>query len=104
MAHFLKELRPELKTILASQDFLRFSHLSNKAYKWKGLEKKKRVTSRGSFKSSELSSRTGTREFDLLDFHLRDQASTSQLGLLRHVLVSRVKVPTRPPPLQSTNL
>ena len=31
MAHFLKGLRSELKTILASQDFLSFSHLSNKA-------------------------------------------------------------------------
>jgi hypothetical protein len=31
MARFLKELRPELNTILASQDFLSFSHLSNKA-------------------------------------------------------------------------
>jgi hypothetical protein len=31
MACFLKGLRPELKTILASQDFLNFSHLSNKA-------------------------------------------------------------------------
>jgi phosphoenolpyruvate carboxylase len=31
MARFLKGLRPELKTILASQDFLGFSHLSNKA-------------------------------------------------------------------------
>jgi hypothetical protein len=31
MARFLKGLRPELKTILASQDFLNFSHLSNKA-------------------------------------------------------------------------
>jgi hypothetical protein len=31
MARFLKGLRPELKTILASQDFLSFSHLSNKA-------------------------------------------------------------------------
>jgi hypothetical protein len=31
MAHFLKGLRPELKTILASQDFLSFSHLFNKA-------------------------------------------------------------------------
>jgi hypothetical protein len=30
MIHFLKGLRPELKTILASQDFLSFSHLSNK--------------------------------------------------------------------------
>jgi hypothetical protein len=31
MARFLKGLRPELKTILASQNFLNFSHLSNKA-------------------------------------------------------------------------
>jgi hypothetical protein len=31
MARFLKGLRPELKTILASQGFLSFSHLSNKA-------------------------------------------------------------------------
>jgi hypothetical protein len=31
MPRFLKGLRPELKTILASQDFLNFSHLSNKA-------------------------------------------------------------------------
>jgi hypothetical protein len=31
IARFLKGLRPELKTILANQDFLSFSHLSNKA-------------------------------------------------------------------------
>jgi hypothetical protein len=31
MARFLKGLRPELKTIIASQDFLSFSHLSIKA-------------------------------------------------------------------------
>jgi hypothetical protein len=31
MARFLKGLRPKLKTILASQDFLNLSHLSNKA-------------------------------------------------------------------------
>jgi hypothetical protein len=31
MVRFLKGLRPELKTILASQDFLNFSHLSKKA-------------------------------------------------------------------------
>jgi hypothetical protein len=31
MAHFLKGLRLELKTILVSQDFLSFSHLWNKA-------------------------------------------------------------------------
>jgi hypothetical protein len=31
MARFLKGLRPELKTILASQDLLSFSHLLDKA-------------------------------------------------------------------------
>jgi hypothetical protein len=31
MAHFLKGLKPELKTILASQDFFSSLHLSNKA-------------------------------------------------------------------------
>jgi hypothetical protein len=31
MAHFSKGLKPELKTVLVSQDFLSFSHLSNKA-------------------------------------------------------------------------
>jgi phosphoenolpyruvate carboxylase len=31
LARFLKGLRPELKTILASQNFLSFSHLSNTA-------------------------------------------------------------------------
>jgi hypothetical protein len=31
MIRFLKGLRPELETILASQDFFSFSHLSNKA-------------------------------------------------------------------------
>jgi hypothetical protein len=31
MARFLKGLRPKLKTILASQEFLSFLHLSNKA-------------------------------------------------------------------------
>jgi hypothetical protein len=31
MACFLKGLRPELKTILVSQDFISFSHVSNKA-------------------------------------------------------------------------
>jgi hypothetical protein len=91
MARFLKGLRPELKTILTSQDFLSFSHLSNKAIQVERAKKKKRVTSRGSFKSSELSSRTCTREFDLLGFLPKDQDPTKQQGLLHHVSVSRVK-------------
>jgi hypothetical protein len=103
MARFLKGLIPELKTILASQDFLSFLHLSNKAYKWKGQGKKKKVTSRGNSKSSELSSKTGTREFDPLGFHPRDQASLDQLDPLRHVSASRVRAPFMPPRLQATN-
>jgi hypothetical protein len=43
MARFLKGLRPELKTILDSQDFLSFSHLSNKAIQVeKGKGRRKR--------------------------------------------------------------
>jgi hypothetical protein len=103
MAHFLKGLRSELKTILACQDFLIFSHLSNKAIQVERARDKKKVTSRGNSMSSELSSKTGTREFDPLGFHPRDQASKSQPDPLRHVSVSRVKAPFRLPPLQATN-
>jgi hypothetical protein len=79
MARFLKGLRPELKTILASQDFLNFSHLSNKAIQVKGQKRKKKGTSRGNSRFSELSSKTVTRELDPLGFHPRDQVSIDQL-------------------------
>jgi hypothetical protein len=42
MARFLKGLRPELKTILANQDFLSSRTSQTKPYKWKGQGKKKR--------------------------------------------------------------
>jgi hypothetical protein len=71
--------------------------------KWRGQGKKKRVTSRGNSKSSKLSSKTSTRELDPLGFHPRDQASIGQLDPLRHVSVSRVRAPFRPPQLQATN-
>jgi hypothetical protein len=103
MARFLKGLRPELKTILASQDFLSFRTSQTKPYKWKGQGKKKKVTSRGNSKSSELSNRNGTRELDPLGFHPRDQASIDQLDPLRHVSASRVRAPFRQPRLQATN-
>jgi hypothetical protein len=60
MARFLKGLRPKLKTILVSQDFFSFSHLSNK-----GIQvEREREEEKGQV--FELSSRTGTRGFDLL--------------------------------------
>jgi hypothetical protein len=90
MARFLKGLRPELKTILASQDFLSFSHLSNKAMQ---VERAK----------EEESSKTGTRRLDHLDFHPRDQTSVDQLDPPRHDSGSRVRVPSMPPLWQATN-
>jgi hypothetical protein len=78
MARFLKGMRPELKNILASQDFLSFSHLSNKAIQVERAREEEKVTLRGSFKFSELSSKTGTREFDLLGFLPKHRASASQ--------------------------
>ncbi len=48
MARFLKGLRPELKTILANQDFLSFSHLSNKAMQVERLSRST-MYPRGSF-------------------------------------------------------
>jgi hypothetical protein len=104
MAHFLKGLRPELKTILASQDFLSFSHLSNKAIQVERAKEEEKVTSRGNSKNSkfsELSSKIGTRELDPSGFHPRDQASIDQLDPLRHVSASRVRAPFRAPSVAS---
>ena len=103
MARFLKGLRPELKTILASQDFLSFSRLSNKAMQVERERRKKKGISKGNSKSSGLNSKTGTRRLDPLDFHPRDQASVDQLDPPRHGSVSRVKAPSMPPQLQATN-
>jgi hypothetical protein len=103
MARFLKGLRPELKTILASQDFLSFSHLSNKAMQVERAKEEEKAISRGNSMSSEHSSKTGTRKLDHLDFHPRDQASLDQLDPLRHGSVSRVRAPFKPPQLQATN-
>jgi hypothetical protein len=79
MARFLKGLIPELKTILASQDFISFSHLSNKAMQVERAKDEEKAISRGNSKSSGLSSKIGTRKLDPLDFRPRDQASVDQL-------------------------
>jgi hypothetical protein len=97
MARFLKGLRLELKTILASQDFLSFSNLPTRPCKWKGQGRKKNAISRGNSKSSELNSKIGTRKLDPLDFHPRDQASVNQLDTPHHGSVSRVRAPFMPP-------
>jgi hypothetical protein len=103
MAHFLKGLRPELKTILASQDFLNFSHLSNKAMQVERQRRKKRGISKGSSRFSGHSSRTGTRRLDHLGFHPRDQTSVDQLDPLRHDSASKVRALSIPPQWQATN-
>jgi hypothetical protein len=106
MARFLKGLRPEVQNSRPSSPakISSASHTSQtKPYKWKEQGKKKKVTSRGNSKSFELSSKTGTRELDPLGFHPRDQASIGQLDPLRHVSVSRVRAPFRPPQSQATN-
>jgi hypothetical protein len=97
MARFLKGLSPELKTILASQDFLSFSHLSNKAMQVERAKEEKKAISRENFKSSGLSSKIGTRKLDPLDFHPRDPASVDQLDPPHLGSVSRVRALSMPP-------
>jgi hypothetical protein len=103
MARFLKGLRPELKTILASQDFLNFSHLSNKAIQVDRAKEEEKGHLKRKSRFSELSSKTVTRKLDPLGFHPGDQASLDQLDPLCHVTVSRVRAPFGPPLLQATN-
>jgi hypothetical protein len=99
MARFLKWLRPSSPAKIPST-----SRTSpTKPSKWKGQKRKKKGTSRGNSRFSELSSKTVTRELDPSGFHPRDQASIDQLDPLRHVTVSRVRAPFRPPQLQATN-
>jgi hypothetical protein len=62
----------------------------------KGQRRKKKGISKGNSKSSGLSSKTGTRKLDPLNFHPRDQASVDQLDPPRHGSVSRVKAPSMP--------
>jgi hypothetical protein len=104
MARFLKGLRPELKTILASQDFLNFSHLSNKAMQVERAKEEKKDISKGSSRFSGHSSRTGTRRLDHLGFHPRDPTSVDQLDPLRHDSASKVRALSILPWWQATNL
>jgi hypothetical protein len=69
----------------------------------KGQRRKKKGISKGNSKSSGLSSKTGTRRLDPLDFHPREQASVDQLDPPRHGSVSRVRALSMPPQLQVTN-
>jgi hypothetical protein len=103
MARFLKGLRPELKTILARQDFLSFSHLSNKAMQVERAKEEEKGISKESPRFSGLSSKTDTRRLDHLDFHPRDQTSVDQLDPPRHGSASRVRALSMPPQWQATN-
>jgi hypothetical protein len=71
MVCFVRGLRPELKTILSSQDFHSFSHLTNKAIQVEREGKKKEVTSKGSSRFSYLSRRIGIKRLSPLDSHLK---------------------------------
>ena len=103
MARFLKGLRPELKTILASQDFLSFSHLSNKAMQVERAKEEEKGISKESSRFSGHSSRTGTRRLDHLGFHPRDQTSVDQLKPPHRGSASRVRALSIPPQWQATN-
>jgi hypothetical protein len=103
MARFLKGLRPELKTILTSQDVLNFSHLSNKAIQVeRANEEEKRHLKR---KFQVLRAQQQDRHQRARPFGLPpgDQASINHLDPLHRATVSRVRAPFRHPPLQATN-
>jgi hypothetical protein len=104
MVRFLKGLRPELKTILASQDFLSFSHLSNKAIQVKRAREEEKGHLKRNFKFSELNNRIGIRGFDLFGSLPRGRTSANQQDLLYHVSTSLVKVPSTPSLFQAANL
>jgi hypothetical protein len=89
---------------LPAKDFLSFSHLSNKAIRWKEHEKRKKVTSRENFKFSEHNNMTDTRGFDLLGSLPKGRTLASQQDPLRHDSTSLVKVPSTPNLLQAANL
>jgi hypothetical protein len=80
MVHFLKGLRPELKTILASQDFLSFSHISNKAIQ----VERKREMEKGHLK----------RKFQVLQAQQQD----------RHQTIRSFGFPPKGPSVTSQNL
>jgi hypothetical protein len=69
MARFLKGLRPELKTILASQDYHIFSHLSNKAIQVERAREEERGHLKRKFqflRSQQQERHQNTRSFGLL--------------------------------------
>jgi hypothetical protein len=103
MARFLKGLRPELKSILASQDFSVSLTFPTRPCKLKGQRRRKKGISKESSRFSGLSSKTGTRRLDHLDSHPRDQTSVDQLDPPRHGSASRVRALSMPPQLQATN-
>jgi hypothetical protein len=103
MARFLKGLSQNSRLSSPAKISSASRTSPTKPSKWKGQKRKKKGTSRGNSRFSELSSKTVTRELDPSDIHPRAQASIDQLDPLRHVTASRVRVPFRPPRLQATN-
>jgi hypothetical protein len=96
MARFLKGLRPELKTILASQDFLSFSQLSNKAMQVERAKEEEKGHLKRKFQVLRAQQQDRHQKLDPLDFHPRDQASVDQLDPPHHGSVSIVRAPFMP--------
>jgi hypothetical protein len=78
---------------LPAKTFIASLISQTKPSKWKEPEKKKEVTSRGSFNFSDLSSRKGIRGLNPLGFLPKGRATTSQQGLLHRVSTRQVRVP-----------
>jgi hypothetical protein len=103
MARFLKGLRPELKTILASQDFLNFSHLSNKAIQVERAKEEEKGHLKRKFqvlRAQQQERHQRARPFGLPP---RGPSFNKPSGPLRPATVNRVRVPFRPPLLRATN-
>jgi hypothetical protein len=102
MARFLKGLRPELKTILASQDFLSFSHLSNKAIQVERAKEEEKGHLKRKFqvlRAQQQDRHQKTRSFGFPPKGPNlDQLDPPRLGS-----VSRVRALSMPPQLQATN-
>jgi hypothetical protein len=103
MGRFLKGLRPELKTILASQDFLSFSHLSNKYMQVERAKEEEKGHLKRKFqvlRSQQQDRHQKTRSFG---FPPKGPSFSRPADPPCHGSVNRVRAPSMPPQLQATN-
>jgi hypothetical protein len=102
MASFLKGLRPELKTILASQDFLSFSHLSNKAMQVERAKEKEKGHLKRKFQVLRAQQQDRHQKTRSFGFPPKGPSFSRPAGPPYHGSVSRVRAPSMPPQLQAT--